>query len=241
MIDLHTHILPGMDDGARDAETSIQLLRMEKAQGVDRVVLTPHFYRDREDAPSFLRRRKKALARLEEAVAALPEAERAALPRWEVGAEVAWLPNLADREELADLCLGASRYFLLELPTKPWSDQMIHQIYDLLSRGEYTPVIAHLDRYWGDQRREHITDLLRMGVPIQVSAGILLKTFARRKALQMIERGQVHLLASDCHSLQHRPPNLGAAMEVVSRRLGQDQAERLCGWAEELCQPAEQV
>lgn len=238
MIDLHTHILPGIDDGARDTETSLELLRMEKAQGVDRVVLTSHFYRDREDAKTFLGRRQRALARLEAAADRLPAEERAALPKWELGAEVAWLPNLADREELAELCLGESRYFLLELPCTPWSDQMIHQIYDLLSRGEYTPVIAHLDRYWSDQRPEHITELLRMGVPIQVSAGILLKPFARRKALQMIGRGQVHLLASDCHSLQHRPPNLGAAMEVVSRRLGEEQVQRLCRWAETLCQPA---
>ncbi len=239
MIDLHTHILPGMDDGARDVETSLELLRMEMAQGVDRVVLTPHFYRDREDAPSFLHRRKKALARLEEAVAALSEAERAALPTWELGAEVAWLPNLADREELAELCIGSSRYFLLELPCTPWSDHLIREIYDLLGRGEFTPVIAHLDRYWNGQRSEHIVELLRMGIPIQVSAGLLTKTFARRKALQMIERGQVHLLASDCHSLQHRPPNLGPAMDVVSRRLGEEQVQRLCHWAEVLCRPVQ--
>ena len=53
MIDLHTHILPGMDDGAKDTATSLQMLRMERDQGVDTVVLTPHYYRHRESAEDF--------------------------------------------------------------------------------------------------------------------------------------------------------------------------------------------
>ncbi len=241
MIDLHTHILPGMDDGARDSATSLELLRMEKAQGVDRVIFTPHFYREREDAASFLARRREAIARLEAAVERLSQEERAALPQWEVGAEVAWMPNLVDREELNELCLGKSRYFLLELPMAPWGDQLIHQLYDLMGQGRVTPVIAHLDRYWSAQRPEKISDLLRLGFPIQVSADVLLRTLSRGKALRMMQRGQVHLLASDCHSLHHRPPNLGSAMEVVARKLGQSQADRLCRWAEEVCAPADEA
>ena len=58
MTDLHTHILPGMDDGAVSVETSLEMLRMERDQGVDAVVLTPHFYRDRERPEQFLARRR---------------------------------------------------------------------------------------------------------------------------------------------------------------------------------------
>lgn len=234
MTDLHTHILPGMDDGARDVETSLELLRMEREQGVDRVVFTPHFYREKEDVSSFLSRRCEALSRLEAAAAQLPARERVALPRWELGAEVAWMPNLADREELKDLCLGQSNYFLLELPFTPWRDQMIGQLYELLGRGQFIPVIAHLDRYWDRQPKEQIEQLLHLGVPIQLSANILLKFFSRRKALQMIQQGQIFLLASDCHSLHHRPPNLGPAVKVVARKLGWRQARRLCRWAEDV-------
>ena len=234
MTDLHTHILPGMDDGARDVETSLELLRMEREQGVDRVVFTPHFYREKEDVSSFLSRRCEALSRLEAAAAQLPARERVALPRWELGAEVAWMPNLAEREELKDLCLGQSNYFLLELPFTPWRDQMISQLYELLGRGQFIPVIAHLDRYWDRQPKEQIEQLLHLGVPIQLSANILLKFFSRRKALQMIQQGQIFLLASDCHSLHHRPPNLGPAVNVVARKLGWRQARRLCRWAEDV-------
>ena len=241
MTDLHTHILPGMDDGARDAETSLELLRMEREQGVDRVVFTPHFYREKEDVSSFLSRRCEALSRLEAAAAQLPARERVALPRWELGAEVAWMPNLAEREELKDLCLGQSNYFLLELPFTPWRDQMISQLYELLGRGQFIPVIAHLDRYWDKQRKEQIEQLLHLGVPIQLSANILLKFFSRRKALQMIQQGQIFLLASDCHSLHHRPPNLGPAVKVVARKLGWRQARRLCRWAEDVSSTREEL
>ena len=241
MTDLHTHILPGMDDGARDVETSLELLRMEREQGVDRVVFTPHFYREKEDVSSFLSRRCGALSRLEAGGGQVPARGRVALPRWELGAEVAWMPNLAEREELKDLCLGQSNYFLLELPFTPWRDQMISQLYELLGRGQFIPVIAHLDRYWDKQRKEQIEQLLHLGVPIQLSANILLKFFSRRKALQMIQQGQIFLLASDCHSLHHRPPNLGPAVKVVARKLGWRQARRLCRWAEDVSSTREEL
>ena len=118
---------------------------------------------------------------------------------------------------------------------------MISQLYELLGRGQFIPVIAHLDRYWDRQRKEQIEQLLHLGVPIQLSANILLKFFSRRKALQMIQRGQVFLLASDCHSLHHRPPNLGPAIKVVARQLGWRQARRLCRWAEDVSSKREEL
>ena len=241
MTDVHAHILPGIDDGARDVATSLEMLHMERAQGVDRVIFTPHFYREREDIPAFLDRRRKALSRLEKAVAQLSDGEREALPRWELGAEVAWMPNLASQEGLKDLCLGTSNYFLLELPFTPWTDQMLHQLYDLIGKGRFIPVIAHLDRYWDGQRRDHIADLLRLGVPIQLSAGVLLKFFSRGRALRLIQQRQGHLLASDCHRLRYRPPNLGSAMEVVTHRLGRREVHRLCRWAEEVSSQREEL
>ena len=75
MTDLHTHILPGMDDGAESVEMSLDMLRMERDQGVDAVVLTPHFYRDRERPEHFLNRRRAAGEALRDALMALPEEE----------------------------------------------------------------------------------------------------------------------------------------------------------------------
>ena len=69
----------------------------------------------------------------------LPEEERKTLPRLALGAEIAWVPNLAEWPELSQLCLGASRHFLLELPFRPWTDQLINRLYELPGRTGLTP------------------------------------------------------------------------------------------------------
>lgn len=220
MTDLHTHILPGMDDGAKTVEDSLALLRMEMEQGVDTVVLTPHFYRDQERPEHFLARRAESFDRLQEAVCTMQERERKSLPTLVLGAEVAWRPNLSDWEELPQFCIGETKNLLLELPFTLWNDQMLHQIYDMVGRTGITPVIAHLERYLKIQRPELIRDVLSLDVPIQISSDIFLHPLTRGTGLKMLKRGQAHFLASDCHNLTTRKPNLATAMSVVEKKLG---------------------
>ena len=143
MTDLHTHILPGMDDGAPDVETSLAMLREEALQGVDTVVLTPHFYRDQERPEHFLARRERAADRLARAILDLTEEERQTMPRLILGAEVAWVPNLAYWEELPQLCVGKINYLLLELPFSPWNEHMVNELYYLFGRTGITAILAH--------------------------------------------------------------------------------------------------
>ena len=147
MTDLHTHILPGVDDGAKAPEESLEMLRMERDQGVDTVVLTPHFYRDRERPDAFLARRLAAAKALRDTLMALPKEEVRTLPRLILGAEVALEPNLADIEQLPQMFMGHSKYLLLELPFSPWTEQMFRQLRELMDRTGATLVIAHLERY----------------------------------------------------------------------------------------------
>ena len=233
MTDLHTHILPGMDDGAPDVETSLSMLREEARQGVDTVVLTPHFYRDRERPEHFLARRARAADRLNGAIQALPGEERRAMPRLILGAEVAWVPNLAYWEELPLLCMGESSYLLLELPFTPWNENMVNQLYDLLGRTGITPILAHLERYRGGQRRGLMEEVVSLGFPVQFSADGLLHPLRRGRALKEL-REEGNFLASDCHDLTSRPPNLGKAMEVVRRRLGPAGEARVLGRSDRL-------
>lgn len=234
MTDLHTHILPGIDDGAKNAEESLALLKLQCAQGVDTVVLTPHFYRDREDPGRFLRRRQEAMCVLEERLAALGREERAALPRLRLGAEVAWWPNLAERDDLEQLCIEGTKNMLLELPFSPWSDRMIDRIYDLMGRTGITPVIAHLERYLKIQRAELINEVLALGVPIQVSGDVLLHMMSRRSALKLLREQRYALVASDCHNTVSRVPNAGEAMSAVEKKLGKDRAAQLARCADRL-------
>ena len=237
MTDLHTHILPGMDDGARTQNESLTMLRMERDQGVDTVVLTPHFYREKEEIGHFLMRRENAMLSLKQAIARLPEEERDGLPKLVPGAEVAWRPNMPDWEELSRLCMGQTRNLLLELPFEPWNDKMIGELYQIKARGGITPVIAHFERYISNQRKERIRDVLALGLPVQVSADALLHRFARNRPLKLLRQGNVQIIASDCHRATHRSPDLKLAMDLVRKKLGDGKAEHLMACANGLVIP----
>lgn len=220
MTDLHTHILPGMDDGARTVEESIALLRLEREQGVDTVVLTPHFYRGQERPRHFLTRRQEAEARLLEGLQKLSEDERSGLPKILLGAEVAFYPNLFEWEELPELCIGQTQNMLLEMPFAPWTGRMINQIYDLISHTGITPVIVHLERYLKMQRPSMIQEVLNLGVPVQITGDVFLHWLGRRSALSLIQKCGDWLIASDCHRLDKSPPILRSATDILEKKLG---------------------
>ena len=227
MNDLHTHILPGLDDGADTVETSLAMLREEYAQGVDTVALTPHFYRDREHLSDFLRRREEAYQKLLAAIAALSDEERSALPQMLLAAGTAWVPNLAQLPGLEQLCYQDTKYLLLELPFGPWDDAMFRQIFDLMNCRGITPVIAHIDRYWGTQKKERFETLFSLDIPVQLSAEPLLHFMTRGWALRLIKEGKVQMLISDAHNMTDRQPNLGKASDILCKKLSAGRLDML--------------
>jgi len=234
MTDLHTHILPGMDDGARNADESLAMLRMERDQGVTAVVLTPHFYWWRESVQHFLERREHAFQVLNERLQELPEEEQAGLPRMIPGAEVAWHPGLCECGDLTALCIGDTKNMLLELPFVPWNGQLFNYIYDLIGQTGINPVIAHLERYMNLQKPKLLAAVFELGVPVQISAEVLTHVFARGKALNLLKKQRAHILASDCHNCTDRPPNIGEGMRVVRHKLGNRCAQAMEQNANEL-------
>jgi len=207
---------------------------MERAQGVDAVALTPHFYRDRERPARFLERRKTAEQRLLQALMALPDEQLSLYPQICLGAEVAWVPNLSEWDELPQMCMGEGKYLLLELPFTPWNDYMIHQLYDLPGRTGITPVIAHLERYYSVQRSEMVEEVIATGLPIQIGGDTLLHPLRRGRALNLLKNGHAHIVASDCHNLDSRKVNLGPALKVVEKKLGLNMRERIVRQADYL-------
>ena len=234
MTDLHTHILPGIDDGAENADKSIAMLKMERDQGVTTVVLTPHFYRDRENPRRFLRRRQEAALTLAKKLQELPDAERNSLPRLVLGAEVTWWPDMDEWEELPKLCIGETKNLLLELPFTPWNGRMIDQIYNLAGRTGITPIFAHLERYLKIQPPELIDEILDLNFPVQLGTDALLSAFRRGGVMNLLKDGKGNLIASDCHDNKKRVPNLKAAMKFISHKVGADVAEDFSLCADEL-------
>lgn len=234
MIDVHTHILPGLDDGAKTPEISLKMLRMERDQGVDTVVLTPHFYRYRERPEWFFERRMKSCLQLREYLQEqVDEAEIETLPNLVLGCEVAWVPNLAEWDCLPELCIGNTKNLLLELPFTPWNDMLSRQIYDLMGKTGITPVIAHLERYLKIQPWERVAEILSLGVPVQISADAFLKLFTRKNSFNALTQW-AHIVASDCHDTDKRLPCLGPAMEIIQRKLGEAAVKEIERYTKEI-------
>ena len=117
MIDLHSHILPQMDDGSRSVDESLQMLAALAAQGVTDVAATPHFYASENSPERFLARRRHAWQRLAPHLTA-------SLPAVHLGAEVLFFEGIAGYDKLTQLCLTGTDALLLEMPFRPWSRRM---------------------------------------------------------------------------------------------------------------------
>lgn len=227
MTDLHTHILPAMDDGAESVEEALAMLQAQATQGVDTVALTPHYYGREESIKDFLKRREASYQKLSKAV------EGKDLPELLLGAEVAWMPDMSEWPDVEKLCYKNTRILLVELPTTSWSDATFQQLYKLENRRGIIPMIAHFDRYFHSQRERNIQRLLDTGYPFQISAEAIFRPFARWKAMSMLKYCD-GLLISDCHGEKERCPNLGPALRIVQRKMGSQNAARIADFTDEV-------
>jgi len=215
IIDFHTHILPGMDDGSHDLAMTEQLLTDAQEQGVDLVIAAPHFYADSMSIDSFLQRRNGACNLLYNAGLRVPV-------RILVGAEVAFFHDMAKAEGLERLCIEHTTLMLLEMPFRQWTGRDLLEVEQLINRG-IVPIIAHLERFYPLQKNRRIFDaLLDLPVYIQINAGSLLHFYTRRVPLKLFAEGRAQFLGSDCHHPQNRPQNLQKARAVLEKKQGKD-------------------
>lgn len=215
MLDIHTHILPEMDDGSSAVEESLEMLRAEWSQGVRTVVLTPHFYPDKEAPGEFLSRRRIAVDRLAGA------ASGAAMPRLIPGAEIAFFRGISRSEGIEQMCIGETRAILVEMPFCEWNDHMLRELFCLREQRGLQPVIAHVERYLDFQPRGTVSELCESGMLLQANASFFLERSTARTALRMVRKQQIHLLGSDCHNMRSRKPNIGAAFARIEEKLGE--------------------
>lgn len=223
IIDFHSHILPNVDDGSRSVEESMAMLRMEAEQGIDKVVVTPHFYPRHDNLEQFLIRRDMSMARLQEEMYRHEE-----MPQVICGAEVYYFSGISNCEALPRLTIDGKRYILIEMPMVPWTAAMYAELEEISTRWGITPIIAHVDRYLSLFRTRGILERLeQMPVLVQANASFFLHGVLKHRALRMLARNQIHLLGSDCHNMSNRVPNLGGAQRVIAKHLPQDVLDRI--------------
>ena len=227
LTDLHCHILPGIDDGAQNAEASEALLNGERRDGVSQILFTPHFYADFMKSNSFLRRRQGAF----DAIAPLCEERRI---RTALGAEVRICEPLLD-VDLSQLRLGDTHYLLLEWPfdgTYPLYGEDI--VRNLLQAG-IRPIFAHIDRYdfffYDEDNLQYFMD---NGCLFQMNAEAFLYRGTRRRAVELARMGWAHVLSTDAHNMEDRPPCLAQALETLAAHTNYDLTDQLLQNADDI-------
>ena len=224
MIDLHCHLLPGIDDGAKDLDLSLAMARMACADGITTIACTPHILPGvyNNSGPAI----RAAVARLREAMA------QAGIPiRLLTGADVHIAPDLvAQLRDGRALTLNDTRNFLLEPPHHLLPPRLEDHIFGLQTAG-YVPILTHPERLsWLDGHYDLVKRLVYSGVLMQLTAGSLLGRFGRRPrywAERMLDDGLCHLLATDAHNTEQRAPRMAEARALVAQRVGEEEATHL--------------
>lgn len=220
MTDLHTHILPGMDDGAPDVETALELLNMELLQGVKNIALTSHFHCEKMTLENFLDRRERAYTCIQEVAE-----EQGKKIQFRKGSEVFFSPRLLQMD-LQPLCMEGTDVLLIELPVQHCPPFLREGLFQLRAEG-FLPLIAHVERY--DYVRSDpalLAKWIDWGAYAQVNAGSILAPQGKQ-VLNLIRWGLVQAVASDTHSLKKRPPNMAQAFQLIKQNLGEETVERL--------------
>jgi len=224
LIDLHCHILPGIDDGAADSSVSLAMARMSVEQGVTVVACTPHILPGlyHNSGPAI----RQDIAQLQN----LLQQEGVPL-QLATGADVHMTPDFVGGLRSGHLLsIADSRYVLVEPPHHSVPPQLEDFFFNLVVAG-YVPILTHPERLsWVPSRYDTIKRLVGAGVWMQVTAGSFAGAFGRNAlywAERMLSEGCVHLIASDAHDVERRPPNLAAGREFVAKRIGAEEAERL--------------
>lgn len=219
MIDIHTHILPELDDGSSGIEESKEMLCMLSEQGVDTVVATPHFYIGDTEIDEFLELRRASVEKLFQSVS---EDKR---PRLAFGAEVQFFPELYTMDNVEKLCISGTKYMLVEMPFAAWSGYTYKALSKLYTARGIVPIIAHVERYLEFQEQND-ADILRklreINALIQINSSFLTERTTKRRALALVKKDLINFMGSDCHNMTTRTPRIEEGYGTIFKKFGED-------------------
>ncbi len=218
MIDVHSHILPNIDDGARNVEISVKMLEISAQSGVSDIIATPHFKpRISNDINLFYQQRGESYGVLMQQISVRNE-----LPRVHLGAEVTICVDMSKMEGLNRLCIAGTDYMLTELDMNSFGSWVFHTLFEIQAKQSVKPIIAHIDRYLPYFKGADIENLMNVGCPVQLNASALFDRAVKKDVIKLINKypEQICLVGSDCHDTVKRSPDLKKFIAKADKLLG---------------------
>jgi protein-tyrosine phosphatase len=224
VIDLHCHILPGIDDGSRSLEMSLEMARMAVDDGITMTACTPHIYPGlyMNDTAGIEAARDQLQRSLDDDGIPL---------KLTIGADVHLVPGLLEGLRAGKVpCLHHTRYLLLEPSHHVAPPHFQDSVFQLVAAG-YVPVITHPERLtWVEDHYPVFADLVRQGAWMQITAASLTGVFGARAKYwgeRFLGDGLTHIIATDAHSNGRRSPVMSKARDIAERMLGREEAQLL--------------
>lgn len=210
LIDTHSHVIWGVDDGAKTFEEAVELLKMLKNQGVEKVIVTPHFNEYITEVESYqktVEKRFNTLKSLED------------MPELFLGYEFKYFRGIATSEITEMMCIGNSKYLLLELPYDDITLSTLKEIENLRYNKKIIPIVAHIDRYVVyNNYKELLKFIEEADVLAQINANSVYCEAHKRNALKLLKNGLIAFVGSDTHSVIERPPNIDKFYNIVQKK-----------------------
>lgn len=217
-VDIHSHILPGIDDGSPDIEITKRMLHMLSNDKVDVVVATPHYYHYRQTSGEFLQNRNSIYNYL------IDNIDTSLYPKILKGAEVYYYPDLINEKNLEMICIENTNYMLVELPYQDINQSLVSDFRKFVESKKVKPIMAHIERYYnsGFATKQAIDEILSMDVLVQINALSFFSVKSRQYAINLLKRNSVHCIGTDAHNITTRPPFYAQAEALIKKRLSEE-------------------
>lgn len=226
--DIHTHILYGIDDGAKDLDASLTLLKELKNQNVTDVILTPHFYPLSDTLDDFLEKRQKHFSKL------LESASQNSLPNIYLGCEILYYSGMSNASALEKFTLANSKYILLEADYGLLNKHFQYEILKLKESG-FVPIIAHIERYnKAHGYKQFLKFAKENNIPLQINATSFCAKHYTRTLKKLVKEDLIQFIASDTHSISTRPPMIQEALCKIGELYGECYKQKLISHSQQL-------
>lgn len=223
VIDIHCHVLPGIDDGARNMDESKRMLKMAVQEGIQGIVAASHFECGVSD--EYFQKRRQGFEELSQWL------ETSHLPiTLYPGNEIFYSEEVVSMlEEQKAYTMNGTSYVLVEFsPFAPFS--YLRMALQRLQYGGFRPILAHMERYQCLAKEERIQALVEMGIYLQVNTSSVTGAMGwrmKRQLMKYIRNGWIHFLGTDAHGTEHRIPQMAQCLKYIEKRAGKSCRERL--------------